>query len=439
MDKQSLKVNNSIIRISGIFESDLNSTSERKFKEAGYIDETINDQQFHKNYWYPEFRDIFFRKENKETAARILVKSCNEKVTFLRRNHEKEVVKKTQTTINSKEVYLFPNGLHFFSISFDTTGLSLVDISDLTFSIRNFTAELEGYKESEWVKWVENEVIAGIKIYSTWDQKTIPVDEYSGSKFKLYSVVDLEPNDSINQQVIDELLYDIGCVAKIGSAGGKEYFSPSESYYNLLLKDKISAFNNYAMLPLFDTFTTVGFGILSNDFSHITYNETYCRIYLFNLFIKSNLYRYPRDRRLDSVKTRNQFEKFLNNYNISTISYNFLPNLIFEKHRKSMLVEEELAKFEERRNRMSQIIQEDQQKRMNTLIGIVGLFTSIGSVDPAIALLENARETIALQMAPFYTLVILLLIIIAIPVLSYLFPEKKKQLTKKWKQRGNSK
>ena len=439
MDKQSLKVNNSIIRISGIFESDLNSVTDRKFKEAGYIDETIKDQQFHKNYWYPEFRDIFFRKENKETAARILVKSCNEKVTFLRRNQEKEVVKKTQTTINSKEVYLFPNGLHFFSISFDTSGLSLVDISDLTFSIRNFTAELEGYKESEWVKWVENEVIAGIKIYSTWDQKTIPVDEYSGSKFKLYSVVDLEPNDSINQQVIDELLYDIGCVAQIGSAGGKKHYSPSESYYNLLLKDKISAFNNYAMLPLFDTFTTVGFGILSYDFTHITYNETYFRIYLFNLFIKYNLYRYNSDMRLDSVKTRNQFEKFLNNYNISTISYNFLPNLIFEKHRKSMLVEEELAKFEERINRISQSIQEDQQNRMNTLIGIVGLFTSIGSVDPAIALLENARETIALQMAPFYTLVILLLIIIAIPVLSYLFPEKKKQLTKKWRQKKISK
>lgn len=34
MDKQSLKVNNSIIRISGIFESDLNSVTDRKFKEA---------------------------------------------------------------------------------------------------------------------------------------------------------------------------------------------------------------------------------------------------------------------------------------------------------------------------------------------------------------------------------------------------------------------
>ena len=435
MDKQSLKVNNSIIRISGIFESDLNSTSERKFKEAGYIDETIKDQQFHKNYWYPEFRDIFFRKENKETAARILVKSCNEKVTFLRRNHEKEVVKKTQTTINSKEVYLFPNGLHFFSISFDTTGLSLVDISDLTFSIRNFTAELEGYKESEWVKWVENEVIAGIKIYSTWDQKTIPVDEYSGSKFKLYSVVDLEPNDSINQQVIDELLYDIGCVAKIGSAGGKEYFSPSESYYNLLLKDKISAFNNYAMLPLFDTFTTVGFGILSNDFSHITYNETYFRIYLFNLFIKYNLYRYNSDMRLDSVKTRNQFEKFLNNYNISTISYNFLPNLIFEKHRKSMLVEEELAKFEERINRISQAIQEEQQKRSNMLLAVVGAMTSISSIEPVFGFMENTRNSLKWGKFGFYFLVSTLLISLAIPLVAYLFPDKKRKFLNKWKKR----
>ncbi len=435
MDKQSLKVNNSIIRISGIFESDLNSVTDRKFKEAGYIDETIKDQQFHKNYWYPEFRDIFFRKENKETAVRILVKSCNEKVTFLRRNQEKEVVKKTQTTINSKEVYLFPNGLHFFSISFDTSGLSLVDISDLTFSIRNFTAELEGYKECEWVKWVENEVIAGIKIYSTWDQKTIPVDEYSGSKFKLYSVVDLEPNDSINQQVIDELLYDIGCVAKIGSAGGKEYFSPSESYYNLLLKDKISAFNNYAMLPLFDTFTTVGFGILSNDFSHITYNETYFRIYLFNLFIKYNLYRYNSDMHLDSVKTRNQFEKFLNNYNISTISYNFLPNLIFEKHRKSMLVEEELAKFEERINRISQAIQEEQQKRSNMLLAVVGAMTSISSIEPVFGFMENTRNSLKWGKFGFYFLVSTLLISLAIPLVAYLFPDKKRKFLNKWKKR----
>lgn len=435
MEKETLKVNKSIIRITGIFESDGIGATERKLKDAGYKDEIIDNQQFHKNYWYPEFRDIFFRKENKETAARILVNDCNEKVTFIRRKRDREVIKKIQAIINSKEVYLFPNGLHFFSISFDTTGFSLLDISDLTFSSRDFTAELEGYKEKDWVKWVENEVIAGIKIYATWDQKTIPVDEYSGSKFKLYTVVDLEPNDDINQQVIDELLYDVGCVAKIGSAGSNLEYSPSESYFQLLLDDKISAFNNYAMLPLFDTFTTLGKSVLSNDYSVVTYNQTYFRIYLFNLFIKYNLYRYNSAMRLDSVKTRNEFERFLNNYNISTISYNFLPNLIFEKHRKSMLVEEELVKFEERINRISQSIQEDQQNRMNTLLGIVGLFTSIGSVEPAIELLESARESFEFEMAPFYTLVVLLVIIVSIPVLSYLFPEKKKQLMRKLKRK----
>ncbi|MBM3159725.1 MAG: hypothetical protein FJZ66_00185 [Bacteroidetes bacterium] len=435
MEKETLKVNKSIIRITGIFESDGIGATERKLKDAGYKDEIIDNQQFHKNYWYPEFRDIFFRKENKETAARILVNDCNEIVTFLRRNQEKEIVKKTQATINSKEVYLFPNGLHFFSISFDTTELSLVDISDLTFFTRDFNAELEDYKEKEWVKWVENEVINGIKIYSNWNEKSIPVDEYSGSKFKLYTVVDLEPNELISQQVIDELLYDIGSVAQIGSANGNKYFSPSDSYFNLLLEGKISAFNNYSMLPLFDTFTTVGQSLLNNEFDLLRFNQTYFRIYLFNLFIKYNLYRYNSAMSLDSVKTRNEFERFLNNYNISTISYNFLPNLIFEKHRKSMLVEEELVKFEERINRISQSIQEDQQNRMNTLLGIVGLFTSIGSVEPAIELLESARESFEFEMAPFYTLVVLLVIIVSIPVLSYLFPEKKKQLMRKLKRK----
>jgi hypothetical protein len=64
MEKETLKVNKSIIRITGIFESDGIGATERKLKDAGYKDEIIDNQQFHKNYWYPEFRDIFFRKES---------------------------------------------------------------------------------------------------------------------------------------------------------------------------------------------------------------------------------------------------------------------------------------------------------------------------------------------------------------------------------------
>jgi hypothetical protein len=435
MQNDELLINESIVRITGIFESEVSKDLVQQFISVGYLDECIEDQQFHKNYWYPEFRDIFYRKERKETASRVLVKELNAEIIFLRLNHKKEIVGKFQAAVNKCEVYLFPNGLHFFSISFDTSKLTLQDISDLSFFARNFNTKIEGYLETDWVKWVENEVIAGIKIYAAWNEKTIPVDEYSGSKFKLYTVVDLVPNEGVNEQLIDELLYDIGCVAKIGSAGGGMHYSPSDSYFNALMEQKISAFNNYSMLPLFDTFTTVGTGILTNENTFVTYHQTYYRIYLFNLFIKYNLYRYNRAMLLDSIKTRNEFEQFLNNYNLTSISYNFLPNLIFEKHRKTMQVEEELVKFEERINRISQSIQEDQQNRMNTLLGIVGLVTSIGSVEPAIDLLENARESFEFELAPFYTIVVLLVIIVSIPVLSYLFPNYKKQLMRKLRRK----
>jgi hypothetical protein len=435
MQKNELLINASIVRITGIFEAELTKDLVQQFIRVGYLDECIEDQQFHKNYWYPEFRDIFYRKERKETASRVLVRELNAEIVFLRLNHNKEIVGKFQAAVNKCEVYLFPNGLHFFSISFDTSKLTLQDISDLSFFARNFNTKIEGYFEAHWVRWVEKEVIAGIKIYAAWDEKTIPVDEYSGSKFKLYTVIDLVPNEGINEQLIDELLYDIGCVAKIGSAGGKMHYSPSDSYFNTLMEQKISAFNNYSMLPLFDTFTTVGTGVLTNENAFVTYHQTYFRIYLFNLFIKYNLYRYNSAMRLDSIKTRDEFEGFLNNYNLSTISYNFLPNLIFEKHRKTMQVEEELVKFEERINRISQSIQEEQQGRMNTLIGIVGLVTSIGSIEPGIVLLENVRESFQMKMTPYYSLVSLLVIIIALPILSYLFPEKKKQLMRKLKRK----
>jgi hypothetical protein len=137
----------------------------------------------------------------------------------------------------------------------------------------------------------------------------------------------------------------------------------------------------------------------------------------------------------DSVKVRDEFESFLNTYNLSHISYNFLPNLIFHQHRKSLQIDEELEKFQERINRISQAIQEEQQKRSNLLLGIVGAMTSISSVKPILDILENTRSQIHLNGFIFYTLAGILALSAAIPLLAYLFPEKKKQLLRKWKNR----
>jgi hypothetical protein len=292
-----------------------------------------------------------------------------------------------------------------------------------------------------WVEWIEKNYLDNIQI-SSKTEKRIHVDEFSGSKFKLFSVIDIPENEqNIDISTRENLLYDLGSVAQIGTAGGQSYFSPSADYFSTLMKDKIAVFNNYTILPLFDTFTVLGNNLITSanensvPYLRATWTQTYFRIYLFNIFMKYNLFRYNLEMGDDSVKVRDEFESFLNTYNIGHLSYNFLPNLIFQQHRKSLQIDEELEKFQERINRISQAIQEDQQKRSNLLLGLVGAMTSISGLQPVLEYLEVGRKTVNMGYYSYYPLVLLIVILAGLPLLAYLFPEKKKKLLRKWKQR----
>jgi len=441
MDKLSLEVYDSEIRIVGIFEAKKYAKLAKDFIKEGFELENLSDstRKFYKDYWYPEFRDLLFFKE-KETSSKILKKTFNQSLTFIKnKDKEHKPITLVEAEIRSVELILFPNDLHFFSIELKPKENNIQQIADLIFCAREFNKELLEQPEMSWVNWIETNCLNGILITSNDVNDVVHTDGFSGSKFKLYTLVDFKENDALkNPQVRDELLYDLGCVSPIGTAGGDFSFTPSESYFEELLNDKISVFNNYTILPLFDTFTVVGYNLLNFDqygTKRSSWTQTYFRIYLYNLFIKYNLFRYNLDMEHDSVKVRDEFESFLNTYNLSHISYNFLPNLIFHQHRKSLQIDEELDKFQERINRISQAIQEEQQKRSNLLLGIVGAMTSISSVKPILDILENTRSQIHLNGFIFYTLAGIIALSAGIPLLAYLFPEKKKQLLRKWKNR----
>jgi hypothetical protein len=441
MDKLSLEVYDSEIRIVGIFEAKKYAKLAKDFIKEGFELENLSDstRKFYKDYWYPEFRDLLFFKE-KETSSKILKKTFNQSLTFIKnKDKEHKPITLVEAEIRSVELILFPNDLHFFSIELKPKENNIQQIADLIFCAREFNKELLEQPEMSWVNWIETNCLNGILITSNDVNDVVHTDGFSGSKFKLYTLVDFKENDALkNPQVRDELLYDLGCVSPIGTAGGDFSFTPSESYFEELLNDKISVFNNYTILPLFDTFTVVGYNLLNFDqygTKRSSWTQTYFRIYLYNLFIKYNLFRYNLDMEHDSVKVRDEFESFLNTYNLSHISYNFLPNLIFHQHRKSLQIDEELDKFQERINRISQAIQEEQQKRSNLLLGIVGAMTSISSVKPILDILENTRTQINLNGYLFYSLAGIIALTAAIPLLAYLFPEKKKQLLRKWKNR----
>lgn len=436
-----LQANAAIIKLVGIFEEKYSKKFIQRFLKSGYKEELFSDQtkSFLKNTFYPEFRDLLFLGQE-ESSVTVLQLQPTEGIIFKKGFGEN--VTEISTDFSQVELFLFPNGLHFFSVQLSPRQLELAHLSDVMYCARSFdsTVHHNGVDQS-WVSWIEDHFLDGIQI-SSKDQKRIHVDEFSGSKFKLFSIIDIpEAANNIDLQTREHLLYDLGSVAQIGTAGGNSYFTPSPEYFASLMKDKIAVFNNYTILPLFDTFTVVGEGVITSPYPNsalgmkLTWTQTYFRIYLYNIFIKYNLFRYNLEMGDDSVKVRDEFESFLNTYNLSHISYNFLPNLIFHQHRKGLQIDEELEKFQERINRISQAIQEDQQKRSNLLLGLVGAMTSISGLQPVIEYLEIGRKTVGLGYFSFYPLVVIIAIILAIPLLAYLFPEKKKKIVRKWKQR----
>ena len=445
IDKSNLIVASSIIKIIGVFESD-NKKNElhRLLLKNNFLNDAIKDSadNTHKNLWYPEFRNMFILEKG-ENASKIFHKAINKDVTFLVREnlvtHKKDYL---EVNIIKVELFTFKEGLHFFAIEVSIKQTELFYYSDLTFVVNKFNSKVitDGI-ETKWVNWIEENCLAGTKIAST-EELHVKVDDYSGSKFKLFTVLDLADVLEVNTR--EELLYDIGCGAKIGSAGGKEYFTPSQEYYKAIMKNKISVFNNYTILPLFDSVTVIGHQIIDNEpdsFKRKTWSQSYFRIVLYNLFIKFNLFSYnselQEDSATDEVDLRDKFESFLNTYNFSHISYNFLPNLIFKNHKESLDIERELKLFQKRILRISESIKEEQQKRSNFLLGIVGIFTSIGAVQPIYDFAESSRLSFSLNPILFYFLITLLLVSLAIPVLIYLFPQKYKLLKIKWKNKKN--
>ena len=151
----------------------------------------------------------------------------------------------------------------------------------------------------------------------------------------------------------------------------------------------------------------------------------------FNLFFKYDLFRFNTKLHEGTVKVRSEFEDFINTYNISHVSFNFLPNEIYFKIRDVLEIDTELAKFQERIIRISTSIQESQQKKTNLLLGIVSFVTGLSSVSPAIDLITNIQMQLGWHPALFYSLLFVFVLVLAAPILYYLYPDKFKKILSK--------
>jgi hypothetical protein len=124
-----------------------------------------------------------------------------------------------------------------------------------------------------------------------------------------------------------------------------------------------------------------------------------------------------------TIMLRDQFESFLNNYNIGHISFNFLGNELFNKTGQALELDKELSTFRERINNLSKALQEERESKTNNLLQIVTILSGLSSVAPVIDMVNQAEKYLNWPPVLFYGLVSITSLILTTGVVYYIFPE----------------
>ena len=418
-DYTQYSIENYILKITGVFNYDkelFEKATKSNYKELKFSDDF---EKFSKDFFYPDIRNQFFNNDKKRHTILIRENAENSTVKLFSYQYDgKTKSKELQLKIVDSRLDLFDEGFGLFTLNLEIQSelVDLTKFSDAAFLARNFETNIEHTDYEKWHEYIEKEILLG----SSTRGQSIKVDEYSGSKYKLYMVLDIpELNE---KETMKSLLFDIGTLSRIGSAIGNSYDSMDKDYIERLIKNNsISVFNNYEGLALLDTFTVVGNKILDQNWKKETYSSVYYGIYLYCLFLKYNLFKYNYEIADLDEDRRSNFQDFLAKYYFNYISYNFLPTEIYNKIRKALDIEKELKLLNEKIVAVGQKIQEEQQDRTNKILGIVTVLTSVSSVQPVYDYLIEGQKILGWSTEIYWITTISIVLVLVVGVGFYVF------------------
>jgi hypothetical protein len=427
MQKELPQIDAALIKVTGIFSYKKNQI--HAFINNGFSRQIEEDKKFIRDKYYREFASLMFTGEDIERPMIALMRATPIPLTlFLPPRKKGENRREINTVCANQELFLFHNDIGIFSLTFDPATLNFEEISNLTYAIKSFEAPvMHEAIEQPFHSFISHQILNGIFL------RDVETDEYSGSKFKVYSIINIEEPKGENHYPIENLVYEIGTSSPIKTIENKGFLTPSTEYYNELTKNSIQVFSNYTGLALLDSFTIVGHKLYSKDnhYQDNTFNRIYFSIYIINIYIKYNVFRFNSVFKHDPIKTRNEFVDFINYYNYSHISFDFLPNYMYQKMHNALGIDEEVKLFEKRLGSLATDIQENQSKRQAFVLGIISVITGIGSSSEIIQLLEQMRNYLHWSSTAFYILLSVIIIFISIPTFFFLYPRSAKKLKEK--------
>ena len=365
----------------GSFNGELNSTQLEKDSNWEAIKMINKGEHGYDDFcsiYYKSHVDAMLEAENQQRPAFLqsvshFVHKIQEKLQPVSITYVKEykdvtgkLINKTKKLTNyhlnvrALHIYLFPLNTKLFAIEIDDSNSDLDELTEGHFCLMNWIWEGSQHFD-ESTKSDFKKILQPFRDYLK--DKTLSNLISGGNKMKIFQTIQVQSNF-----YNDETLYEIATNSPIGCVKGEKWMTPSKEYYHTIMKENsVSAFKSWKGLALMDSFTILG---KPDGFRQDICNEVYFPLIYLRSFVEKH-FCFSRNNNYRENKVKGnlsaeiaQMEKY---YFYKNISYNFLPNLLYETMVKGMAIKEE-------REELSKQIKEKNEKNSNLLRGAVSVF-----------------------------------------------------------------
>jgi len=389
MSDNQLNINDSYIIFSGLFRFNANNIDKKRLFSSytswkhrvfdGNYKATFGflRQCYYDTYLINSFPEIVNDNAetifNKHTLNHYTHKDYLEKS----KNHSYKINclngKEYDFKIDFADIYLFPYNIGIISFKcILNNNYNCDDISNFIYNCRFLDAKITE-KNSNISLTIED------LISKTFLKNVNPLSDWVEFNPQLKSYTNIDINTKLPTNELDALLYEIGNTAPIGSSQGGFDLSPSTDYYKKLLStSKISVFNNWTALVLFDTFTRIS---TNYPDKYNTWEYDFFNIYIHCLFMKFFLYhinnRMCNNKKgiKETLSTKQEFADFTNNYYYSHISYKFLPNHLRDQLIEALDINYEIERMEVKIRRINEQADEKRENTTNLILIVIGLLS----------------------------------------------------------------
>ncbi len=356
----------------------------------------ITDYEY---YYFPDFVRFSFKPDAGENVSMQRFRLNLDRDLEIALSHHIEE-RRIALRLVCADLYLMPFRHALFSIRVELSGVDADDITLIMSKLRNLKLLSEAFLKEfrqlavDPLTVVWRSLSAAAAKGKDFDYMDLVED---GNKLSLFSIAKIKSGSGIT----DELLFELGTLAPIGSCASSGFNAPSEQYLGrIMVENSLSVYKNWKALCLADTVTILSLDCpdwLENNwcddyFGLIYIWQLFRRNYLFRL---TNRFRYERENVQALKKESVEFER---NCSFQTISYNFLPIEFSACVVHGLGID---GKKEELYHMISQEQIKDEQladKRMNNLLFFMTCLTMASAIYDTCCLFG--------QLLPYYSVVL---------------------------------